>query len=161
MALLDAKEYDPRPRQRLLRLILVAVVIVIVGIIAWFIFRYQPEKNVVNRLFEAIEAKDFEKAYGVYFADPDWKQHPVTYKNYTYDQFVLDWGPSGDYGIITSHKIECATEPTKQGFVSPRGEIVVVRINNRGDRTESFWVEKKTKTIGVSPDKVLCGGSTT
>ena len=161
MALLDAKEYDPRPRQRLVRLILVAVVIVIAGIIAWFIFRYQPEKNVVNRLFEAIEAKDFEKAYGVYFADPDWKQHPATYKNYTYDQFVLDWGPSGDYGIITSHKIECATEPKKHGFVSPSGVIVVVRINNRGDRTESFWVEKKTKTIGVSPDKVLCGGSTT
>ena len=60
MALLDAKEYDPRPRQRLVRLILVAVVIVIVGIIAWFIFRYQPEKNVVNRMFEAFEAMDFE-----------------------------------------------------------------------------------------------------
>lgn len=161
MALLDAKEYDPRPRQRLMRFILAAVVLVILGVIAWFIFRYQPEKNVVNRMFEAIEAKDFEKAYGVRNADPDWKQHPDKYNNYTYNQFLLDWGPSGEYGAISSHKIECATEPKKKGFASPSGVIVVVRINNRGDKTESLWVEKKTKTINASPDKVLCGGSTT
>jgi hypothetical protein len=162
MALLDAKEYDPRPRQRLVRLILVAVVVVIVGVVAWFIFRYQPEKNVVDRFFTAIEAKNFEQAYGIYKADPDWKFHPDKYNTeYPYNQFLLDWGPSGDYGIITGHRIECATEPKKRGFRPPSGVIVVVRINNRSDRTESLWVEKKSKTINVSPDKVLCGGSTT
>lgn len=161
MALLDAKEYDPRPRQRLIRLILAAVVVVIVAVVAYFIFRYQPEKNVVNRFFEAIEAKDFEKAYAVYKADPDWKQHPQKYNDYSYNQFYLDWGPSGDYGIITSHHIDCAVEPQKRGFASPSGVIVVVRVNNRGDRTESLWVEKKSKTINESPDKVICGGNTT
>jgi hypothetical protein len=162
MALLDAKEYDPRPRRRRVRLILVAVVVVIVGVVAWFIFRYQPEKNVVDRFFTAIEAKNFEQAYGIYKADPDWKQHPDKYNpEYPYNQFLLNWGPSGDYGIITSHSIECATEPKKRGFKPPSGVIVVVRINNRSDRTESLWVEKKSKTINVSPDKVLCGGSTT
>src|SRR5262252_6472681 len=140
MALLDAKEYDPRPRQRMIRLILVAVVVVIVGVVAWFIFRYKPEENVVDKFFQAIEAKNFEQAYGIYKADPDWKQHPEKYNVYPYNQFLLDWGPSGDYGIITSHKIECATEPKKKGFASPSGVIVVVRINDRGDRTESLWV---------------------
>jgi hypothetical protein len=162
MALLDAKEYDPRPRQRLMRLIGAAVVVAILAIVGWFIFRYKPEKDVINNFFQAIEAKNFEQAYGIYNADPDWKQHPQKYNNYTYNQFLLDWGPSGEYGAITSHKIECATEPKKRGFQSPSGVIVVVRINNRGDKTESFWVEKKSKTIGYpSPDKVYCGGSNT
>jgi hypothetical protein len=161
MALLDAKEYDPRPRQRMIRLILAAVVVVILAVVAYFLFRFQSEKNAANRFFAAIEAKDFEKAYGLYNADPDWKQHPEKYSGYTYNQFYLTWGPSGDYGPITSHKIECVVEPQKRGFRSPSGIVVVVRINNRGDRTESLWVEKKTGSIGEAPDKYLCPGSST
>lgn len=161
MALLDAKEYDPKPKQRLIRLIVSAVAVVIVAVVAYFIFRFQPEKNVVNRMFQAIEAKDFEKAYGIYYNDPDWKQHPASHTTPTYNQFYLEWGPSGDYGVISSHHIDCVVEPPKRGFQSPSGVIVVVRINNRADRSESLWVEKKTKIIGDAPDKVLCGGSTT
>lgn len=161
MALLDAKEYDPRPRQRLIRLIVVVVVVAILAWLAWFVFRYQPEKNAVNKLFQAIEAKNFEQAYGIYNADPDWKQHPDRYNSYTYNQFYLDWGPQGDYGIIASHQIECATEPPKRNFKSPTGVIIVVRINNRADPNDEvdLWVEKKTKTIGISPEgRVLCHG---
>jgi hypothetical protein len=161
MGLLDPQEYDPRPRQRLIRLIVAAVVVVIVAIVGYFVFRYQPEKNAINRFFGAIEAKDFEKAYGIYNADPEWKQHPQKYDNYTYNQFYLDWGPQGDYGTITTHNIDCVVEPKKRGFQSPSGVVVVVRINNRSDRTESLWVEKKNKTISAPPDKYLCPGSTT
>ena len=159
MALLDAKEYDPRPRQRLVRLILVAVVVVIVGVVAWFIFRYQPEKNVVDRFFTAIEAKNFEQAYGIWKADPDWKQHPDRYNDYTFNQFLLDWGPSSEYGVITAHSIECATEPPKKGFKTSSGVIVVARINNRADPKDDvdLWVQKKDKWIGFSPEnRVLC-----
>lgn len=162
MALLDAKEYDPRPKQRLIRLIVAVVVLAILAVVAYFMFRYSSEKKVIENFFQAVEAKDFEKAYGIYNADPEWKQHPQKYNNYTYNQFVLDWGPSGDYGIITSHKIECAAEPKSSGFQPASGVIVVVRINNRADKTESFWVEKKEKSIGYpSPQKVYCGGSST
>lgn len=161
MGLLDAKEYDPSPRKRLIRVIVAVIIVAIIAGAAYFLFRYQPEKNVVNAMFDAIQAKDFEKAYGIYKADPGWKQHTDKYKDYPFNQFYLDWGPQGDYGVITSHRIDCAVEPEKKGFQSPTGVIVVVRINNRSDRTESLWVEKSTKTIGVSPDKVLCGGSTT
>lgn len=161
MALLDAKEYDPRPRQRMVRLILAAVVVVILAVVAYFVFRFQGQKNAINQFFAAIEAKDFEKAYGLYNADPDWKQHPQKYNNYTFNQFYLTWGPSGDYGAITSHKIECTVDPNKRGFRSPSGVVIVVRINNRGDRTESLWVEKKNNAISEPPDKYLCPGSTT
>jgi hypothetical protein len=157
MGLLDAKEYDPRPRQRLVRLIVLVVVVAILGLVGYFLFRYQPEKNVVNQFFQAVEAKDFEKAYGIYNADPDWKQHPEKYNNYTFNQFQLDWGPQGEYGAITTHEIDCYTEPPKKGFRSPSGVIFAVRINNRTDPHDevNLWVEKKSKTIGLSPENKL------
>src|SRR5947209_5984891 len=155
MGLLDATEYDPRPAQRRNRMILIALGLVIVALILYFIFRYYPEKKVVDHFFQALEQKNYEGAYGIYFHDPDWKQHPNKYKDYNLNQFVLDWGPSGDYGPINSHRIGCATEPHKSGFQSASGIIVVVTINNRAEQT-SLWVEKKDKTITRSPINVEC-----
>jgi len=161
MTLMDAKEYDPRPKRRLMGLLGAAIVIAILAWVGWLLFRYQPEKNVVNRMFDAIEAKDFEKAFAVYVADPDWKQHQDKYSSYPYNQFALDWGPSGDFGPITVHKIVCAAEPPKQGFQAPSGVVVMVRINNRADPRDdvALWVEKKTKTVNASPVRLDCKGA--
>jgi hypothetical protein len=155
MALLDAKEYDPRPAQRRRRVALILVVAALATFILWWLFRYYPEKRAINRFFEAIEHKDFETAYALYFADPNWKQHPQKYDQYPLAQFMLDWGPSSDYGVITSHKIDCSTEPPKKAYRSPTGVIVVVTINNRSQST-SMWVEKKNKSITLSPQEVVC-----
>lgn len=155
MGLMEAQEYDPRPAQRRNRLIIAGIVLLLVaGGLYWY-FRYWPEERVINRFFEAIEHKDFDAAYGIYNGDPNWKQHPDKYKQYTLNQFVLDWGPSSEYGPITSHKVDCATEPHKSGFESPSGVIVVVIINNRAEPT-SLWVEKKSKTITLSPIPAVC-----
>jgi hypothetical protein len=155
MALLDAKEYDPRPARRMWRLVGGAVLVLVLAFIAWRVFRYTPYTNVINKFFSAIERKDFDTAYGVYNGDPDWKQHADKYDKYSLSQFKLDWGPSGEYGAITSHKIDCATEPETKDFHSPSGVIVVVIINNQ-TKEMSLWVEKKTKTITTSPFAVDC-----
>jgi hypothetical protein len=157
MALMDAKEYDPGPAQRRRRIIATAVVVV-VAIAAYLYFtRYDPEKKVINNFFQAIEQKDFDKAYGIYEGDLDWKQHPDKYSSYTINQFKLDWGPQGEYGAITSHQIDCALEPPKKDFATPTGVVIVVTINNRAE-PRSMWVEKKSKTVSDSPVKVLCHG---
>jgi hypothetical protein len=157
MALMDAKEYDPGPAKRRWKLIGIAAVILIVALIAWRIFRFWPEEHVINKFFQAIEAKNFEEAYAVYNADPDWKQHPDKYKGYTLNQFVLDWGPSGDYGPITDYHVDCSLElPTKDSG-APSGIIVVVTVNHRA-QPQSMWVEKKSKTITLSPRDVVCHG---
>lgn len=155
MALLDAKEYDPRPAQRRKRLIIIAVAVVVIAAGVWWFTRYWPEEHVVNKFFTAIEKKDFDTAYGIYNADPDWKSHPDKYKDYTLNQFLLDWGPSGEYGVITSHEIDCVKEPDKKGFASPSGVIIAVTVNNR-DGDASMWVEKKTKTLTISPFPLVC-----
>ena len=155
MGLMDATEYDPRPAQRRWRLIAILALIVVLAGILWYFFRYWPEERVINKFFEAIERNDMQTAYGIYYNDPNWQQHPDK-QPYPFGRFNLDWGPSGEYGKITSHHVECATEPPKK-VLTPTGVIVVVRINNRAE-TKSMWVEKESKTITDSPQTVLCHG---
>ncbi|MBZ5507562.1 MAG: hypothetical protein LAO78_19040 [Acidobacteriia bacterium] len=157
MALMDAKEYDPRPAQKRRRIIATVIVVVLAVTVYLYLTRYDSEKKVINNFFHAIEQKDFETAYGIYYADANWKQHPEKYSSYTINQFKLDWGPSGEYGAITSHQVDCALEPPKKDFVSPSGVIIVVTINNRAE-PRSMWVEKKSRTVTDSPMKVLCRG---
>ena len=157
MALMDAKEYDPRPAQRLRRLVGIAAALLIVFLFFWFWpsgrFRFWREWNVADKFFAALEHKDFDAAYGIYFADPNWKQHPEKHSAYTINQFNADWGPSGEYGPITSHHVDCTLKPKTYST----GVVVVITINNKAAR--SMWVEDKDKTISDSPvGTVLCSG---
>ncbi|HEV2990060.1 MAG TPA: hypothetical protein VG759_16575 [Candidatus Angelobacter sp.] len=157
MGLMDAKEYDPRPAERRKKIILGLVLVAVIVGVLWYFFRYWPEERVINKFFDAVERGDMQSAYALYFNDTNWQQHPDQYNRYTFGQFQLDWGPSGEYGKITSHHVECSTEPPNKGGASPSGVIVVVRINNRVE-TKSLWVEKKSKTITDSYQAVLCHG---
>ncbi len=156
MGLMDAQEYDPRPAQRRRRLIVTTAVVIVVPLAIWYFFLYYwPEKHVVDKFFQAVEQKDFETAYGIYEADPDWKQHQDKYQDYNFNQFRQDWGPQGEYGVITSHQVDCATELPTKDFHRATGVIVVVKINQRAE-TKSLWVEKKSKSISLSPREALC-----
>jgi hypothetical protein len=157
MGLMDAQEYDPRPAQRRWRIIGIAVVAVLVVGSVWWFFRFYPEEQVINRFFQALERKDYDAAYAIYNADPDWKHHPAKYDQYTQSQFLLDWGPSGDYGTINSHHVDCSIEPPRKAFYSPSGVIIVVTINNVAAKPLSMWVEKKSRTITLSPQEAVCG----
>src|SRR3954447_22294580 len=117
MALMDAKEYDPRPAEKRRKIIATVVGAAIAISVYLYLTRYDSEKKVINNFFRAIEQKDFDAAYGIYYADPNWKQHPEKYSAYTINQFKLDWGPAGEYGPITSHRVDCALDPPKKGFV--------------------------------------------
>src|SRR4051794_14420260 len=154
MALMDAKEYDPRPVRRRLGLLAGAGAILIVLLIFWFWpsgrFRYMHEWSIGNKFFAAIERGDFETAYGLYNADPQWKQHAEKYSNYSLPQFQLDWRPASEYGKIVSHKIGCAIEPPKKGFQSSSGIVLLVSLNHRPDPT-LLWVEKMSGSISMSP----------
>jgi hypothetical protein len=158
MALMDAKEYDPRPAERRRKIIATAVVAVVAISVYLYLTRYNSEKKVINNFFQAIEQKDFDQAYGIYEGNPNWKQHPEKYPNYSVSQFKLDWGPQSEYGVITNHRIDCALEPPKKDFASPTGVVIVVTINNRAE-PRSMWVEKKSNTISDSPVSVACHGA--
>jgi hypothetical protein len=155
MALMDAKEYDPRPAEKRRKIIATVVVVVIAVSVYFYFTRYDSEKKVINNFFQAIEQQDFDKAYGIYEGDPNWKQHPNKY-TYTVDQFKLDWGPTGEYKTITSHRVDCVLEPPKKD-ASPSGVVVVVTIN-KSSAPRSMWVEKQSRTVTDSPVQVSCQG---
>src|SRR5579883_1043337 len=143
MTLFEAPAYDPRKaRRRNTTIVAIFVAVLIVGTIAWF-YRNYPEERVVQKFMTALENKDYEKAYGIWQHDPNWKQHPQNYPNYSFGEFYQDWGPGGEWGLIHSFHID--------GSVSGgSGVVVVVTINQRKEQAR-LWVENKSKTMTFSP----------
>lgn len=148
MTLFEAKPPDLRKDRTREILIWGAVVAVIVIAIMAFVLRHWPHERVVGAFFTKIEQQDYRVAFGIWNADPDWEQHPDRYRDYTFGQFQLDWGPTGDYGKITGHKVEGSVEP--RGIDSVTGIVVAVRVNNRATPA-CIWVDKRTKALSFSP----------
>lgn len=149
--LFEAPHFDPeRERRRRKIIIIVVAVVVVIAALAWT-FRYWPQERTINKFFTVIEQKDFEKAYGIYWNDPNWKQHPQKYARYPFQDFYNDWGPGGEWGIIRSHKVNGAVRPPGGGS----GVIVVVTLNDR-KQPACMWVDRD-KTITVSP--LPCGSA--
>lgn len=146
MSLLDAPQYDAR-RERRRKLTALAVVLAVMALaLAGYLGRNWRYERVVDKFFTRLEQKDYEGAYGIWMADGDWKQHPEKFARYPYGQFYLDWGPSGEWGVVKSHKIEGAARPQGGGS----GVVVVVTVNERVEKAR-IWVEKSDMTLTFSP----------
>lgn len=154
MSLFEAQPYDlARTRRKWTRIIAAIGVVILIGIVWWFL-RYWPQEQIVNQFFNALEQQNFEKAYGVWMHDPDWKQHPERYSRYPYSDFVKDWGPSGEWGIIKSHRIDGAAVPKGYSgipWATASGVVVVVTVNDRISDKAHLWVQNDDKTLGFSP----------
>jgi hypothetical protein len=145
MTLLDAPQYDPakeRRRNTMIWSIVVAVLVLLV--LGWF-YRNWPEEHVVDKFFDALQKQDYETAYGLYFHDPNWRQHPQAHPKYGFSDFYQDWGPGGEWGLIKSHKIY-GSATSQEG----RGVIVEVIVNDRAEHARMF-VQKSDKTITLAP----------
>jgi hypothetical protein len=150
MTLLDAKVYDPAPaRRRKIRILVAVAVIVVLAAVVWM-NRYWSEKRVVDKFFNALQAKDYETAYGIYFADPQWKQHPDKYPRYPLNQFIQDWGAGGQWAIIKSYKVNGASTCGS----GASGVVVDVIVNDRAEHAQ-LWVEKSDKTLSPPPCELL------
>jgi hypothetical protein len=156
MTLFETKPYDPvAARKRRNRIIAIVAIVLVCAILAWNL-RYYPEEHQVDKFFAALQQQQFEKAYGIWNNDADWKQHPDKYaKDYSFANFMQDWGPGGEWGIIKSYHIDGAVEPhggngTKFD-VSSSGVVVAVTVNERVAKKASIWVEKADKTLSLSP----------
>lgn len=155
MSLFEAHPYDPSQARKKRNIIIAIVFVVIIVVIFWWQLRFWPEERVVDRFFDALQQQKFEQAYGIWMNDPDWQQHRQRYSRYTYDDFMKDWGPGGEWGIIKSHKIFGAGYPPRghgaPTFGTPSGVVVIVTVNDRIADKASLWVQKGDKTLGFSP----------
>jgi hypothetical protein len=154
MTLFEAQPYDEARARRRRNLIIALVILGLVIVIVWWQMRYWPEERVVDRFFDALQQKDFDKAYGIWMHDPDWKQHPQQYARYPLTDFMKDWGPSGEWGIVKSHRIDGAGVPKGYSgtpWAVSSGVVVVVTVNDRIADKAHLWVQKGDKTLGFSP----------
>ncbi|HEY1262461.1 MAG TPA: hypothetical protein VGF06_03000 [Terriglobales bacterium] len=146
MTLMDAKVPDlARERRRRILLLTIVIVIVVLAGLAWGL-RYWPEEHVADKFFAALQKQDYETAYGVYFHDPGWKQHPQQYAKYPYNEFYTDWGPGGEWGLIKNYKIEVAGNCPGGGS----GVVVQIIVNGRSERAR-LYIEKVDKTVSLPP----------
>jgi hypothetical protein len=151
MTIFEAKPIDPKAERRkeiAKKVAIATFVIVIVLVPLLWHFQYWPEEHAVDKFLTAIEKKDYQDAFAIWNADPDWRQHADRYNNYTFGQFQLDWGPSGDYGEIKTHKIYGSVAPRSK-IAAVTGVVVAAQINGRAEPA-CLWVEKKSMTISFS-----------
>ena len=114
----------------------------------WWFWTW-PQQHKVNQFFAAVEAKDFPKAFGIWNNDANWQQHTGQFKTYSYGRFLVDWGESSDYGVITSHHVV---------IDKSSGSGVIIGVDVNGRKVPMFlWVERKTGTIGFSPFELTYG----
>jgi hypothetical protein len=150
MTLLDAKTYDPEPaRRRRIKILAAVIVVVVLAVVVWM-NRYRSEKRVVDKFFAALMSKDYDTAYGLYFADPQWKEHPSKYSKYPLNQFTQDWGPGGQWGAIRNYKVNGASTCSS----GASGVVVDVIVNDRAEHAQ-LWVEKSDKTLSPPPCELL------
>jgi len=146
MTLLDAKEYDAAAaRRRKLWIAGIIGAVLVIGLLIWW-NRFWPEKHIGGRFFAALQKQDFATAYGIYFADPDWKAHPERHSQYPFNEFWQDWGPGGEWGTIKSFRIYGTSNCPGGGS----GVVVDVVVNGRAQHAQ-LYVDKTDKTISTPP----------
>jgi|SRR6185437_2288743 len=145
MTIFQAKEYDPRIERRRRMYVIAGIIVIAIAAYLIYHFRNWREEQTVNHFFAAVEQKDYQKAYGIWNADASWKQHPQKYSGYNFGTFELDWGPTGEYGDIRSHRIRTTITPKNAS-----GVLVVVMINDRKEPM-ALWVEKKDQSMSFKP----------
>jgi hypothetical protein len=149
MTLMDAAQFDAARDRRRRQLIITGVILILLGAWIAYHFRNYPHRSAVDKFFTALQAQKYEDAYGIWFNDPDWRQHPQKHSAYAYNDFYRDWGPGGEWGLIKSHSVDCSV-------ATDSGVIVQSTVNRRVEHPY-LYVTKSDKTLSFSPNEIQCG----
>jgi hypothetical protein len=134
MGLFDAK--PPKPVtgfRRYVPLPLLIIILVIIGLLTTYALWDYPEEHAVSRFFASLEEGHYHEAYRL------WQPSP----SYSYDDFIHDWGPTGDYGKIRTFHIVSSKSQGAQTV------LVKVRINQESPPA-ALLVDRKTKGLAYS-----------
>lgn len=158
MTLLNAPEFDEKKEARK-HTVLVGSGILIVAIIllavagflmghGW-LFMNLPVEHKVSTFLLALQAQDYKTAYGIFYNDPDWQQHPDKYKDYPLQRFTEDFTTESDWkGPISSFHIGCS----KRGNT---GTAVAATINGSTNLTLEY--QRSDGTLSFYPFQLSCG----
>lgn len=115
------------------------------------VFSNLPAEHKVSNFFNALEAKDYAKAYGIWWNDPEWQQHPQKY-DYTLQRFTEDWTTDSPVNApIVNHHVDISKTDGSGAFGS--GIIVAVRVN--GDHKVFMYYIRKDGTLAWPAPHIL------
>jgi hypothetical protein len=132
MGLLDAT--PPKPPLHIGRYVLLAVLLAIIGSGATYYLWNYPEEHAVSRFLRTLQSGDYKTAYGL------WQPS----SSYSFNDFMKDWGPSGDYGKIREFDILRSSS-------SSSDTVTVIVMVNRETPALKLLVDEKTKGLAYSP----------
>jgi len=151
--LMDAPAYDPARDDRRRNIIIgIIVSVLFLGAVALagyvsghgWLFTNEGYEHRVNNFFDALETKDYSKAYGIYYNDPDWQQHAAKYSSYPLARFTDDWTTDSPINApITSHHVDKSVSAGSGYFGT--GIIVATTVNS--DHKIFLYVNRADKTM--------------
>ena len=114
--LLNAPEFNEERENRNRNLLIGSgVLIVVIGLVGlagfvlghgWF-FVNLPVEHRIGTFLGALQQKDYPRAYGIFYNDPDWQQHPQKYKDYPLERFTEDFTTESDWkGPVNSYHVD-------------------------------------------------------
>jgi hypothetical protein len=118
-------------------------------VVAYFTFRYYPEKKAASHFFDALVVGNTDQAYELWKATPSYKK----------TDFLADWGPSGYYGPVKSYKIMRAKAPDKSDSIavdialSPYSPLPSASDAEKSAKTKTvtLWVSPADKSLSFPP----------
>ncbi|MGO8791698.1 MAG: hypothetical protein ACLQVL_30515 [Terriglobia bacterium] len=131
MTLLDAT--PPQAPRKVGRYILVALAVIVIGAAGYAVLRNFPEERAISHFLTTLEQENYQAAYQL------WQPSST----YTYEDFLHDWGVTGDYGKIRTFKILGSRSK------GSRTVIVTITVNNEQPPLE-LLVDRKTKGLAYS-----------
>ena len=134
----DYSEVTGARREAIHKGLLLALLISVVGGgLSYFWFKNFFEERQVSQFLARLQESRYAEAYTQWGCSVE-----VPCPNYTYEDFLEDWGPDSPLGRVTSFNLGRSTE-------LETGVIVEIEIN--GKLQAELWVEKETKIVGFSP----------
>ena len=158
MTLLNAPEFDEKKEARKHKTLVVSgiflaamVVLAVAGFLTGhgWLFMNVPVEHRVGTFLAAVQAQDYPKAYGIFYNDPNWQQHPDKYKDYPLERFTEDFTTESDWkGPVTAFHVGCS----KRGNT---GTAVAATINGGTNLTLQY--QRSDGTLSFYPFQLSCG----
>ena len=158
MSLLNAPEFNERKETRNRNILIGSgVFVVLMALIAlggfvlghgWF-FINLPAEHHVKVFLSTVQSGDYSKAYGIWYSDPDWQQHPQKYQDYPLQRFTEDFTTESNWkGPVTAFHVDFSKRDNTGTVVAStvNGTPLTLKVQ-RSDETITFFPYELTRGI--------------
>ena len=125
--------------------------ILILSATLFFLLRFRAEKATASHFLSQVVAGDFQSAYRT------WKPS----SSYSFQDFLADWGPTGEFGPVKSFEIRSAARPPNAS-----GVVVTVEVSpyapfpgsreqkNPKNKIIRLWIESSDQSMSYAPEQL-------